>query len=191
MHVGLNLATKPLVSHRRFFLAAGVVGAVASLLLLYLAYQFFSLRQADANFRAKLGSLDQQMERLQLQRDDLQRFFAKEENQHLQDRAKFIGAVIEARSFNWTKMFMDLEHTLPPGVHVVKIEPKLDNGSATVKFEVAGSSEESKVKLLRAFEDSRSFTHVELTQEGLPRQGGNNQSSDVFSIQFSAIYTGI
>jgi hypothetical protein len=86
-------------------------------------------------------------------------------------------------------MFMDLEHTLPPGVHVLRIEPKLENGSAAVKFIVAGNSEESKLKLLKAFEDSSSFTHIELTSTGMPRTG--TSSSDLFTAEFSAIYTGI
>jgi hypothetical protein len=97
--------------------------------------------------------------------------------------------VIEARSFNWTKMFMDLEHTLPPGVHVLRIEPKLENGAASVKFLVAGSSEDAKVKLLKAFEDSSSFSHIELTSTGVPKSG--SPTTDVFMVEFSAVYTGI
>lgn len=190
MRVGLNLSTKPLVSHRRFLVGSALLGAVAGVLFVYLSWHFYSLRKADEEFRAKQGSLQQQMARVQEQRNELVRFFGKEENHNLQERAKFVGSVIEARSFNWTKMFMDLEHTLPPGVHVVKIEPKLESGSAAVKFVVAGSSEESKVKLLKAFEDSRSFTDIELTSMSLPKQSAT-PSSDVFMAEFSAIYTGI
>ena len=189
MHVGLNLATKPLVSHRRFFAASALIGLLGGFLLLYFGWQFYTLRKADEDFRAQLGKIQQQMDRLQTQRNELERFYAREENHNLQDRAKFIGGVIEARSFNWTKMFMDLEHTLPPGVHVLRIEPKLENGSAAVKFIVAGSSEDAKVKLLKAFEDSRSFTHVELASTAIPK--GNAASSDVFLVEFSAVYTGI
>jgi hypothetical protein len=191
MHVGLNLATKPLVSHRRFFVGSALLGIFAGILFIYLGWHFYSLRKADEDYRARLGKIELQMEHLQEQRDELERFYAREENHNLQDRAKFIGTVIEARSFNWTKMFMDLEHTLPPGVHVLKIEPKLENGSALVKFMVGGASQDSKVKLLKAFEDSSSFTHVELTAEGLPKPGATTGSTDVFLVEFSAIYTGI
>jgi Tfp pilus assembly protein PilN len=190
MRVGLNLATKPLVSHRRFFVGSALLGILGSILLIYLGWHFYTLRKADEEFRSRLGKVQIEMARLQEQRADLERFYARQENRNLQDRAKFIGSVIEARSFNWTKMFMDLERTLPPGVHVVKIEPKLDSGSAAVKFVVGGSSEESKVKVLKAFEDSPSFTHVEVTAESVPRQG-NTQNPDVFVMEFSAIYTGI
>jgi len=190
MQVGLNLATKPLVSHRRFLLGSGLLGLVACVLLVYLSWHFYTLRKADEVFRARMGALQQQMTRLQEQRSELVRFFAKQENHNLQDRARFVGSVIEARSFNWTKMFMDLEHTLPAGVHVVKISPTLENGSVSVKFVVAGSSEEAKVKLLKSFEDSPSFTDVELTADTSPKPGGT-PTTDVFTVEFSAIYTGI
>jgi Tfp pilus assembly protein PilN len=190
MNVGLNLATKPLVSHRRFLVGSALLGILGSVLLLYLGWHFYSLRKADEEYRARVEKIQQEMERLQQQRSDLERFYAKEENHNLQDRAKFIGNVIEARSFNWTKMFMDLEHTLPAGVHVLKIEPKLQSGSVAVKFVVGGSTQESKIKLLKAFEDSRSFTHIELTAEGIPKQGGT-ANPDVFLVEFSAVYTGI
>jgi Tfp pilus assembly protein PilN len=189
MHVGLNLATKPLVSHRRFLAGSALLGILGSVLLLYLGWQFYTLRKADEAYRAQLGKIQQQMDRLQSQRTELVRFYEREENHNLQDRAKFIGSVIEARSFNWTKMFMDLEHTLPPGVHVLRIEPKLENGAASVKFLVAGSSEDAKVKLLKAFEDSSSFSHIELTSTGVPKSG--SPTTDVFMVEFSAVYTGI
>jgi hypothetical protein len=190
MRVGLNLATKPLISHRRFFVGSALLGILGTFLFLYLAWHFFTLRKADENYRAQLEKIQQDSDRVMAQRNDLVRFFAKEENHNLQERAKFIGGVIEARSFNWTRMFMDLEHTLPQGVHVVRIEPKLENGSASVKFMVGGSTQEAKTKLLKAFEDSKSFTDVELTNTGMPRQG-NGPSTDVFYMEFSAIYTGI
>ena len=190
MQVGLNLATNPLVSHRRFLVGSALLGILGGVLFLFLGWHFYTLRKADEEYRARIGKIQQEMARLQEQRSELERFYAKEENHNLQERAKFVGSVIEARSFNWTKMFMDLEQTLPAGVHVVKIEPKLENGSAAVKFEVAGSSPESKVKLLKAFEDSRSFTHIEVKSVSLPAQGGT-ATTDVFQVEFSAIYTGI
>lgn len=190
MRVGLNLATKPLVSHRRFLLGSVLLGILGSVLFVYLGWHFYTLRKADEDYRARVGQIQREMQHLQEQRSELVRFFARDENRNLQDRAKFIGSVIEARSFNWTKMFMDLEHTLPPGVQVLKIEPKLESGSASVKFVVAGSTPDAKVKLLKAFEDSRSFTHVELTAEGMPRQSGT-PTPGAFTVEFSAIYTGI
>lgn len=190
MYVRLNLASNPLVSHRRFLVGTSLLGLLGGILFFVLGWHFYTLRRSDADFRARVGKIEVEMEHLQEQRSDLERFYAKTENRNLQERAKFIGDVIEARSFNWTKMFMDLEQTLPPGVHILRIAPTLDHGTVSVKFSVAGSTPDAKFGLLKAFEDSKSFTHIELTSEGVPKQGPTG-STDVFTAEFSAIYTGI
>jgi hypothetical protein len=187
MNIGLNLATKPLVSHRRFLLGSALVALLGIAIFLSLGWRSYSLRKADEDYRARSTKIENEMARLQSQREELKRFFEREENRNLQDRAKFIGSVIEARSFNWTKMFMDLEHTLPAGAHILRIEPKLDKGTVAVKFVVGTASQGTEVKVLKAFEESKSFAHVEMLAAELPRQGG----SDVLTIEFSAIYTGI
>ena len=86
-------------------------------------------------------------------------------------------------------MFMDLEKTLPAGAHVLKIEPKLGQGSVEVRFLVGTSTQDAKIQLLKAFEDSKSFSHVELFASQVPH--AQNGSTDVLTVEFSAIYTGI
>jgi Tfp pilus assembly protein PilN len=190
MYVRLNLATQPLVSHRRFLLGSLLLGILGSALFVYLGLHFYNLRKSDEDFRSRLGKIQHDMDRYEGQRADLERFFAKAENRDLQERAKFIGNVIEARSFNWTKMFMELEHTLPAGVHILRVEPKLEAGTVSVKFSIGGTTPDAKVALLKAFEDSKSFTHVELNSTGVIQQTGA-AAADVFVLDFSAIYTGI
>ena len=187
MYIRLNLASNPLISHRRFLVGAALVGLFGSVLFVLLGLHFYKVRKVDADYRARAGKVQDEMSRLLDQRHELERFFAKEENRNLQDRAKFINNLIEARSFNWTKMFMDLERTLPAGVRVVRIEPRLDRGMVTVRFVVGASSQDAKQKMLDAFEASPSFTHVELFSETVPKQA----SSDALTVEFSAIYTGI
>lgn len=187
MYVRLNLASNPLVSHRRFLVGAALIGFFGSVLFVLLGWHFYKVRKVDADYRARAGKIQEEMSRLLDQRHELDRFFAKEENRSLQDRAKFINNLIEARSFNWTKMFMDLERTLPAGVRVVRIEPRLDRGTVSVRFVVGAASQDAKQKMLDAFEESPSFTHVELFSETVPKQAG----SDALMVEFSAIYTGI
>jgi hypothetical protein len=188
MYVRLNLATRPLVSHRRFLLSAAILGCAAGILFLSLGWRIYKLRKADEDFRARRAAIEQELARENRRADDLRAYFQRPENRDLESRAKFIGNVIEARSFNWTKMFMDLEHTLPSGAHVLRIEPKLDRGSVVVKFVVGTNSQESEIKVLQAFEESKSFSHVELTSVDPPRTPG---TGDALTVEFSAIYTGI
>ncbi len=115
MNIRLNLATKPLVSNRRFLAGAALLAVLGGFILLLLGWRFYSLRKADTQLRAKTQVLQTEMAKLQAQRAELDRFFAQPENVKLVDRASFITSVIQARSINWTQMFMDLEHTLPAG----------------------------------------------------------------------------
>lgn len=187
MYARLNLATKPLVSHRRFYVGAALLGLLGSVLLVVLGWQFYNVRRAEEDYRAKADKLQAEMGRLMEQRHELDHFYAQDVNRNLQARAKFIDGVIEADSFNWTKMFMDLEHTLPPGVHVLRIEPKLDQGTVSVRFEAGAADEAAMMQLLKAFEESKSFSHFVLYSDSVPKQA----STDALTLQFSVIYTGI
>jgi Tfp pilus assembly protein PilN len=184
MYVRLNLATKPLISERRFMVFATALGLLGGVLFLALGWQYYQLRKSDAEMHASSQALQTEMQRVTAQRQELEHFFAQQENAGLQERAKFTMSVIEARSFNWTEMFMDLERTLPPGVHVVRIEPKLDKGTVSVKFTVGASTEEAKFKMLQAFENSKSFSQVELMGE----KTGSQPGQDPLTVEFTAMY---
>src|SRR5262249_39152889 len=101
------------------------------------------------------------------------------------DRAVFINGIIDARSFNWTQMFMDLERVLPPGVHVTSIEPKQVKGRVVVKLKVGAASEEAKIKFLRALESSKEFTRIAVDKDGAPT---GNLGHDVSILELSAVY---
>ena len=187
MDVRLNLATKPLVGHRSFLGGAVLLGLLGGLFFLFLGARFYSLRRADEDFRVRSEKIQQETSRLAVQKQELDRFFEQQENASLQDRANFIKSVIEARSFNWTQMFMDLEHMLPGGVHVLRIEPKLDKGAVAVRIVVGAADQESKIKLIKAFEESKSFSHVELLTDKLATEPGH----DPVTVELSAVYSTI
>jgi len=188
MYIRLNLATKPMVSHRRFFVGAGALGLLGLVLLGVFGWRYYHLRRADTELLAKTQKLQNERREYDQKRAQLDRFFSEQENATLQDRATFMNGVMEARSFNWTQMFMDLEKIMPPGARVVKIEPKLEKGTLSVKFVVGAANEEAKLKVLKAFEDSPSFSHVELSSE---HATVGQQMGDPVTIEFTAIYTTI
>lgn len=188
MHIRLNLATKPLISQRRFMASATVLGVVGGVLFLVFGWHYYQLRKADAEIRVSTQALQAEMDRANAQRQELERFFAQQEGAGLQERAKFTMSVIQARSFNWTEMFMDLERTMPPGVHIVRIEPKLDKDTVSVKFTVGASTEEAKFKMLEAFENSKSFSQVELTGEKSNQGQGQSAGADPLTVEFTAMY---
>src|SRR5271155_5479820 len=175
MRIRLNLATKPLVAHRKFVAGAGLVGAIAAIVFLSLGWHVYLARKANAEMRAKSAKILDQVAQLEQQRASLEHFFNLDANRNLHDRAAYINSLIDARSFNWTLMFMDLEKVLPAGVRVVSIEPKQVKGRIEVKFIIGASSDEAKLKFLKALEDSKTFTSIELISEQRPTSGTGDQ----------------
>jgi type IV pilus assembly protein PilN len=185
MRVRLNLATKPSETHRKFIAGSTVVGVVAAIIFLSLGWHVYLARKANAEMRAKSTNIDRQVAELERQRETLERFFALEENAKLHDRASFINNLIDARSFNWTLMFMDLEKVLPAGVRVISIEPKQEKGRIEVKLIIGATSDEANLKLIKALEDSKTFTHIELIAVQRPTSG---TSTDQVVVELTAEY---
>jgi type IV pilus assembly protein PilN len=186
MQVRLNLATKPLETHRRFLLFSSATGVLAAILFVVLGWHLNSLRKTDATFRSQTASTLHQIDTLTTERHELERFFSEPSNAKLHDRATFVNTILDARSFNWTRMFMDLEMVLPGGVRVLSIEPKQVNGQAAVKLTVGASSEQEKQKFLRALEQSGTFSHLQLTNVHAPRQESNG---DQVILELTVIYS--
>jgi len=188
MKIRLNLATKALETHRRFLAGAGLTAVVAGLLFLGLGWHVYSARKVDYALRARTEKMRQEMAKLEAQRRELERYFSQKDIANLHDRAAFINTILDARSFNWTLMFMDLEHILPTGVRVVSIEPKQVAGHVEVKLTVGATSDEAELKFERALEESKEFTEVQV--QGVHNPPGN-QSGDQKVVQLTTVYSRI
>ncbi|MFI5095286.1 MAG: hypothetical protein WCE50_08835 [Candidatus Acidiferrum sp.] len=186
MKVRLNLATKPLETHRKFLAGSGLLGVVAALAFIGLGWHVYLARKANAEMRAKSEGILLQVRELEQQRTSLERFFGLEENAKLHDRAAFINSLIDARSFNWTLMFMDLERVLPAGVHVISIMPTQNKGRVEVKFTIGATSDAAKLKFLEALENSKTFTDIKLVDETVPAQ---RTTEDQVVVQLTAEYS--
>lgn len=187
MRVPVNLATKPMETHRRFLTFCGTLIALFALPCPWLVWHVYSLRKADAAFRIQTESTAAEIETLTGQRQELNRFFALPENATLHDRAAFINTIIDAQSLNWTRMFLGLERVLPGGVRVLNVEPKLENGQAAIKLTVGALTEEAKREFLSSLERSQSFSNVELVNVRMSPQGA---ASDPIVLELTLIYLG-
>jgi|SRR3977135_1278681 Tfp pilus assembly protein PilN len=171
MKVSLNLSLNPLERHRRFKVLSGGLGAFSAIFCLVLGWHVHQVRKADSSFRAQRENSAKVFDDLSGQREQLDNFFAQPENAQLHDNADFINNIIDARSFNWTRMFMALEKILPEGVRVLNIEPKQLSGQAAVKMTVSAANESAKVNFLNALEQSGTFSHLQLTSVRVNEQG--------------------
>lgn len=189
MNVRLNIATKPLESQRKFYVSASLVAVLGSVLFLALGWHVYSAFRAQQDLRRKEQDNDRVAAQLTERRRALDEFFARPDNSRLKDRVAFLNSFIDESSFDWTRMFMDLEKTLPVGVHVVSIQPKLEKGHVFVHLSVGAVSDEAKIKFLRAIENSPVFSGVQLLNVRGPNAAAGN--SDLAVMELNVIYSRI
>jgi type IV pilus assembly protein PilN len=188
MRVRLNLATRALETHRRFLAGAGLTAVFAGLAFLGLGWHVYSARKVDAELRARTERTRQELAGLEAQRKDLERYFSQKDIANLHDRAAFINTILDARSFNWTLMFMDLERILPGGVRVISIEPRQVAGHIELKLTVGAISDEAELKFLHALEESKEFTEVQVHNVHSPNSSGN-LGGDQKVVQLTTFYS--
>jgi len=165
MKVRLNLSTTPPENKRPFLAGAVVVGTVGVLALAILSHAAYESWRANRMLRADMARLEDQIQADSAKRQALETYFRSPAAQKVLDRSAFLNSLIGARSFPWTKIFMDLEQTLPSGVRVVSISPHLVNGRAEVELQVGAASDDSEIGFLKAMENSTVFSGMVVKDE--------------------------
>ena len=164
MKLRLNLSTTPQENQRPFIAGAAVFGTVGLILLLVLSHAAYSSWQSNRDLRAEISQWQQQI-RVDSQRQrELASYFRTPAAKGIIDRSSFLNSLIDERSFPWTKVFADLERTIPPGVRVISLTPKLVDGRAEITLQVGVNSNESEIKFLQSLEKSSVFSGITVNQ---------------------------
>jgi len=186
MKLHLNLATAPHPNRRPFLAAAALIGTVGVFALVLLSHAAYRSWQATRQLRAEINHWEQGIRAGQQRQQELESYFRSPAARQTLDRSAFLNSLIDERSFPWTKIFMDLEQTLPPGVRVVSISPQLVNGRAEVTLEVGAVSDESKIQFLQAIEKSKMFSGMVVRDERHSEQLG---SADRITLDLTVWYS--
>src|SRR5215468_6209625 len=184
MRVRLNFATKFFLMHRCFLVASAAVAAIAGIVFLALGWHVYaSYRVAVAN-EGRLRQLRTERANLENRRQKLDAFFKQPENAKLSERVEYLNSIIDESGFLWTQMFTDLEHVKPSGVRVLSISPKMVKGRMELKLKVGATSDDAKLKFIRALETSKVFSRVMLLSD----LAGTQQGGDPDVFELSLIY---
>src|SRR6202142_2922293 len=186
MKLQLNLSTTPLENKRPFAAAATVLGAVGLLTFLLLAHAAYTSWRANRQLRSEISHWQSEIRANRQKQAELDAYFQTPQAREVLDRAAFLNSLIGQRSFPWTKIFMDLERTLPAGVRVVNIAPTLRNGKAVVQITVGAATDESKIKFLEELEKSPAFSNVQVQEERHSEQ--QTAAADQIVLQLTAWY---
>jgi Tfp pilus assembly protein PilN len=165
MELHLNLATAPQPNNRPFLAGAVVTGAIGVIAFAILSHAAYASWQNTKELRAEVTRLEATMQADRQRQQSLGEYFRSAGAQQILSRAAFLNSLIDERSFPWTKIFTDLENTLPPGVRVMSITPQLMNGRAEVSLKVGALTDESKIQFLQAIEKSSVFSGMVVKDE--------------------------
>ena len=174
MKLHLNLATAPQPNNRPFLVGAAVTGAVALIAFAILFHAAYASWRNTRELRGVVTRLEATIQDNQQRQQSLENYFRSPAAQQVLTRAAFLNSLIDQRSFPWTKIFTDLENTLPPGVRVVSISPHLMNGRAEVTLKVGALTDQGKIQFLQAIEKSTVFSGMVVKDEQRSNQAGQD-----------------
>lgn len=179
MKLQLNLATSPQANNRPFLAASALGGAAALIALVLLAHAAYASWQDHRQLRSEISALRSRIRASELQQQQLAFYFHSPKAQRVLDRSEFLNSLIDERSFPWTRIFADLEKTLPPGVRVVSISPRLHKDRAEITMEVGAQSGASEVQFLKAMETSPVFSGLVVKDVKPPVANTPGAQSDI------------
>lgn len=172
MRVTINLATQPYQDVRAFALRWGLVlvllAALAGLLVVRAVQGWRSTQDISAVITADNAHIS----KLQSDVATAKQVLDRPANQNIRMQSAFLNTLIARKAFSWTQAFSTLEKLMPPRLHVVSMQPQLDDQNRLeLKMTLAGDSHEKVVDLLRRMETSPHFQQPQLVAEQQGRQG--------------------
>lgn len=186
MRLDINLATRPYEDAREFWkrwgLGLGVASVITLALLVISITGWYNARQD----RRRLADLREQIAKVDQERLTAEAMLNRSENRAMRERSQYLNELIARKSFSWTQAIEGFERVMPPKLHLVSIEPHLnEDNQLAMKMVVAGDSSERAIELMRRMEESRHFRETQIdTQQTLQ----NPQSTDTVQVAINAFY---
>lgn len=125
------------------------------------------------SLRSGIAAIDERIKELETDQEQFKPILAERE-QVIRDLSA-MSALMESRTFSWTRLFTRIEHAFPVGVAVAKVE--YNRRERMLALEGAAHSPESLTNLMVAFERSHFFKDPYL----------KHQSVDKGSISFNVV----
>jgi Tfp pilus assembly protein PilN len=161
MKIPINLASQPFRRDRAMLVASVVVGIllVASLAALITLANADSVQLADV--RKEVTQLRAQIAAASKQQADFEAVIRKPDNAQVLELSVFLNTLLSRKAISWTRIFADLEKTMPVNVKVLNIQPYVTGRNQVVLSLQVGSDSDLPVnKFYETLENSDLFGGV-------------------------------
>lgn len=181
MRLDINLATHAYEDARQFWSRWGtgvvLLGIVTVGLLGLTVSGWFNARMDHQ----KMNEIRAQIAEREQERAAAEALLNRPENRSMRERSQYLNELIARKAFSWTQAIEGLERVMPPRVHLVSIQPELnEDNQLSIKMVVAGDSTEHALELVKRMEGSKHFrdTHIE-AQTHVSQPGSDNVQTEI------------
>jgi type IV pilus assembly protein PilN len=177
MRITVNLATRPFVELRPFFLRLRILMAVLVAVGVGAIIAAHVLQKKLDVAQAQINQVHANVLAARQEKQGNEQRMRQPANAAVLARAHFLNTLFLTKSFSWTAVMMDLETVLPIGVQVTSIEPQISSdGNVIIRLRVSGERDRA-VQLVRNLERSRRFLAPRLTGEASQTKEGAAQGN--------------
>ena len=184
MKIPINLASQPFRRDRAMLAASMAV----SLVLVATLGALISLIMADraqlADVRSDVDGLNRQIRAATAEQERLDAVLRKPENAEVLETSVLLNSLLYRKGISWTRIFSDLEKTVPYNVKVLAIRPSVNSANQVMlDMTVGADSAEPVIQLYKALEESPLFGSV-MEHSSLPP----TQSDPLYRYRITVIY---
>jgi Tfp pilus assembly protein PilN len=167
-----NLSTRPFYNVRAVRVAITALAFVVLAVTLFNAVQIVRLSATQRNIGAKANEAETEAERLRAEAVRIRAQIDPDELDTVAGAASEANAIIDQRTFSWTRLLTQLEATLPADVRVRALRPRLErDGGFVAVITVEGRSVGELNQFVEALEATGAFHDVLPTQEETMEDG--------------------
>lgn len=168
----INLATRPFYNERAADLLLGVTALAAAAVLAAGILLLADLSRSHAALAAAAAQDETAARATAAEAAETLRGFGSGEQDSVAAAVAGGNLLIGRRLFSWTALFNHLEQTLPAGVMLVSVQPRVGEGGATVALDVVGRGVAEIGRFIDALEATGAFGEVLPRDEEATPEGG-------------------
>jgi Mn-containing catalase len=185
MRLDINLATHAYEDAREFWTRWGIGVAVLGVVTLALLITAFTGWYNARLDRKKISDLRAQITEREQEKSAAEALLNRPENRAMREKSQYLNELITRKAFSWTKAIESLERLMPAKIHLVSIQPELnEDNQLAIKMVVAGDSTERAIELVRRMEESKYFRDTRIQSTTQTSQPG----SDSVQVEIGALY---
>ena len=188
MSTRLNLASKPFRNRVLPWTVTFVVALTSIVALIFIAQSSFKTYTSIAATQRDVDGLKKQLDTLKRQEKDVETALTPDQKREL----KYAHGLVDRKRFSWSRLFSDLEASLPGEIRVTKIVVKgvgmqADRPVADLDLVVSSKTPTNVTEMIENMESEGIF-HAELVAQNPQRGKGETGSEYELNVHYVPRY---